>query len=188
MVIQSPNQGKRMQPQNQVWRDTMLISILVKESIFNFYFYADSYSRNFILKVLRYIVGHKVTHFTLFKHSCHQKSCVTVIEREGCGKLLDFDIGTRVSFFQESIFLETRIHSSRMRTARFSSHLSCTRAPPPLPVMHSPCHTCLPYHACMPLPCMPSCHTCSDTYAPCHAHPLPHMPPPAMHTPSGQND
>ena len=51
------------------------------------------------------------------------------------------------------------MHSSRMRTARFSDHLSCTHAHPlpcTLPAMHAPCYTCMPpCHAC-PLPCTPS--------------------------------
>ena len=66
----------------------------------------------------------------------------------------------------------TRVHSSRMRTARS------------LTLSRSICHTCTPHHtpptthAPPPLPCMP----------PCHAHPLPCTPPcqacpPAMYAP-----
>ena len=61
-----------------------------------------------------------------------------------------------------------RMHSSRMRTARFSGRLSCHACPTPLPCTPS-------YHAC-PLPCTPSCHACP----PCHTH---HAHPAATHAP-----
>ena len=56
------------------------------------------------------------------------------------------------------------MHSSRMRTTRFSGRLSCHAPPKP----HMPPHVMYtptpphPHHAC-PLPCMPP--------LPCHAHP-----------------
>ena len=72
-----------------------------------------------------------------------------------------------------------RIHASRMRTARFCGHLSCTRVP-------------LPPYTHVPLPCMPPCHACPSPclarspgpcispvmHAPCRACPLPCMPSP----------
>ena len=103
---------------------------------------------------------------------------------------------------------KTRMHSSRMRTARSLtiSHSICcgTHAPPamhaplchthPLPLMPPmphmpPCHAHLlpcmpptmhtPHHACPP-PCMPPVtHAPPAMHDPCHACPLPH----AMHAP-----
>ena len=82
------------------------------------------------------------------------------------------------------------MHSSRMRTARFSDCLSCMHAcshhacmhaptmhalPPCVPSHIHPSHVC-PHHACT-LPHMSPCQT------PCHAHTLPCMPP-ATHAPS----
>ena len=92
-------------------------------------------------------------------------------------------------------YFMTRMHSSRMRTARSLtvSHSICHACPPamhvPQPCM-PPSHTCPLSHACS-LPCMPPA-----THAPHHAcppamhTPLPQMPPrftwpPASHTPSG---
>ena len=91
--------------------------------------------------------------------------------------------------------LETRIHYSRMRTARsltvslyivvYAGGHACHAHPP---AMHALLPHMFPCHA-HPLPCMPpamhaACHTCT----PCHACCLPHMPPatprpPAMHAP-----
>ena len=78
----------------------------------------------------------------------------------------------------------TRMHSSRMRTARCNCHFSYHACPPPRtpptthiplphmpPATHAPCHACPPTthtplahtspttHA--PLPCMPPCHACA---------------------------
>ena len=80
---------------------------------------------------------------------------------------------------------ETRMHSSRMRTAcsltvsrgicwGACAHMPpATHAPPPCTpaTMHAPHHTC-----------PPATHGPPATHAPCHAHPQPHMPP-AMHAP-----
>ena len=60
------------------------------------------------------------------------------------------------------------MHSSRMRTARCSGHLSSDERPP---AMHTPCHA-------NPLPCTPPA-----IHTPCQACPLPCMPP-AMHAPT----
>ena len=67
------------------------------------------------------------------------------------------------------LLCDTRMHSSRMRTVRWSGSLSCHARPPP-PTTHAPCHVYLPSHmppavhaspcnACR-LPCMPHCHLC----------------------------
>ena len=64
---------------------------------------------------------------------------------------------------QFQIWFKTRIHSSRIRTARSLtvSHSICHTHPP---AMHAPCHACPPaMHApchTHPLPCMHPCHTC----------------------------
>ena len=103
--------------------------------------------------------------------------------------------------------MRTRMHSSRMRTARCSGHLQPCMSPchthtpvmhapchtHPPPVMHAPCHTCPPaMHAslpCIPLPCTPpAMHTPHHAHTPPCTHPiathtsLPCMPP-AMHAP-----
>ena len=106
------------------------------------------------------------------------------------------------------INVETRMYSSRMRTAccngRFSCHVTpcytCPRHthPPAIhPAMHTPCHT-WPHHAhpqtthallpCMPpsamhapSPCMPPA-----MHTPCHAYPH-HTCPPTVHVPCEQN-
>ena len=60
---------------------------------------------------------------------------------------------------------KTRIHSSRMSTARS------------LNVSHSICLGGHAWHTCPP-PCTPPSHAHpSATHAPCHTHPLPRMPP-----------
>ena len=95
--------------------------------------------------------------------------------------------------------MATRMHSSRMRTARsLTVYLSCSacggghawHAYPPAPcmppathapyhtppAMHAPCHTC-PLPCTPPLPCMSPCHACPPPcMPPCHARPLPHVP------------
>ena len=73
------------------------------------------------------------------------------------------------------------MHSSRIRTARCSGHLSCHVCPP---AMQAPHHACPPCHAGPPA-CRPPCHAGPPTAT--HA-PLPHMPhlrhmPPAMYAP-----
>ena len=88
---------------------------------------------------------------------------------------------------------QTRMHSSRMPTVRFSCRPSCTHAPchtcpsamhtptvhtpamhaPNSPTMHIPCHTC-------PLPCMfPATHASLSPamHAPFHTCPLPYTHP-----------
>ena len=90
------------------------------------------------------------------------------------------------------IRFRTRMHSSRMRTARCSGHLSWHACPchPPL-AMYAPYHTHSPLHMppCHTPPAMhtPTMHTPSTyvphvTHTPCHAHPPSHAPP-AMHVP-----
>ena len=97
----------------------------------------------------------------------------------------------------------TRMHSSRMHTARFSGCLSCTHAPLPctppcMPPFHHACPLCPPLLPCThaPLPCTPPCmppfhHACPlcppllpfarHTPLPCTPPlcmpPLPHIPP-----------
>ena len=81
----------------------------------------------------------------------------------------------------------TRMHSSRMRTARCSGHLSWHACPchPPL-AMYAPYHTHSPLHMppCHTPPAMhtPTMHTPS-TYVPHVTHTPCHACPPAMHTP-----
>ena len=76
----------------------------------------------------------------------------------------------------QKTLLKTRMHSSRMRTVRFSDRLSCMHALPPYPLPHMPpCNACPPCHAHL-----------IATHAPCHAYPsaihapLPCMPPPRL--------
>ena len=81
----------------------------------------------------------------------------------------------------------TRMHSSRMRTARaltdrirVGGHVghAC-----PLPCTPR-CHACPPAHTCHPLPCTPTpCHTRPPTHANCHTCPLAMHAPPATHAP-----
>ena len=82
----------------------------------------------------------------------------------------EYSDSTRISW--KPLFLKicrTRMHSSRMRTARCSGRLSCHTCP--TCHTHTPCHT-------------PPCHACPPaTHTPCHACPLPHpsaMPPPLV--------
>ena len=119
-------------------------------------------------------------------------------------------VKSNLYFFKSKIPKLTRMHSSRMRTARsLTVSRSIFHAQPPSPpchatpvamhaslATHAPCHTC-PCHApptihaptthaplsCMPppLPCMPPCYACPlPCMSPCHACPLPYMPS-AMH-------
>ena len=69
----------------------------------------------------------------------------------------------------------TRMHSSRMRTAR-SLTVSRSRS---IRQGGGMCATHTPRHACPLLPHTPP----PAMHAPCHTHPLPHTPPPAMHIP-----
>ena len=122
---------------------------------------------------------------------------------------------TKYIFFRRSSLPETaasettltRMHSSRMRTARsltvsrsichacplcYTHPSPCHACPPPCmpPAMHTHPHhamhappTMHAPHACppamhAPLPCTPP-----TMHAPCHACPLPCTPPTAMHTP-----
>ena len=100
--------------------------------------------------------------------------------------------------------LETRMHFSRMHTAR-SLTVSCSIClggcvachacpPPPPPACMHPCHTCpLPCmppamdapHACPPHmpPCMPTCHTCPPPHMPPTIHAPHHTHPPTMYAP-----
>ena len=81
----------------------------------------------------------------------------------------------------ERFYVTARIHSSRMRTTRFSGSFSCTHAAP-LPRM-PPLHTHTPpCHACLPLTRMPPLATHTP---PGHAHPLVRcLPPYPMHASS----
>ena len=63
--------------------------------------------------------------------------------------------------------IETRMHSSRMRTVHCSGRLSCHSCSPPHP--HHACPSCHTH----PLSCMPP-----PTHAPSHAYTLPCTPPP----------
>ena len=79
---------------------------------------------------------------------------------------------------------QTRMHSSKMRTARVSGHLSCTHASPAHPpTMHIPTPT---MHIPTPTTYVP-CHICLSMHNSCHAYPLaihtPTMHVPAMHAP-----
>ena len=123
-------------------------------------------------------------HFgTLGKHRL-QLRAVLVLEPTvspgtwGWERVLDLDsniITTRHcrDGVQSTLAVVTRMHSSRMRTTRFSGHLFCMH--PPLPCT-PPCHAYPPScHACPLATHAPSCHACS---------PSPHMPPPfTMHAP-----
>ena len=113
--------------------------------------------------------------------------------------------------FSLSVFTEfteisdnkTRMHSSRICTARRNCRFSCNTCPPlpytppsmhPLPCM-PPCLAhplpCMPPCLAHPLPCMPhASHTNCHTHPTTHAPPSPHTPgmPPLPHTsPCGQN-
>ena len=72
-------------------------------------------------------------------------------------------------------FRLTRMHSSRMRTARSLtvSRSICWGVCMP-PAMHAPCHT-------HPLPCMPPTLPCTPPPLPHTPHPPPHMPPNPPH-------
>ena len=87
----------------------------------------------------------------------------------------------------------TRMHSSRICTARCSGCISChgcpsflPRMPPPLchacpPLPHMPPSSHMPPSPCMPpFPHMPLCHAHSHAYLLCHAHPLCHACPPPL--------
>ena len=77
------------------------------------------------------------------------------------------------------------VHSSRMRTVRFSGRLSYL-----LPCM-PPCHACPTTHVpqpCMPPMHVPATHASMAIQSPCHVCPLPHMSlchtcPPTTHAP-----
>ena len=72
--------------------------------------------------------------------------------------------------------VKTRMHSSRMRTARsltVSRSICHTRPPPCMPPAMLTSLPCMPPAMHAPLPCMP----------PCHAHPTCHVCPFAMHAP-----
>ena len=80
-----------------------------------------------------------------------------------------------VNIIMNRIMLQTRMHSNRMRTARaLTDHISYCQGG--MRGMHAPL-TCTPCHAC-PLPRMPpAMHAPPATHAPHHACPLPCMPP-----------